>query len=170
MPLPALGLSRREALWEAKALVADRPLPLFAGDIEGEGIVEPAAHLPDMTLGEQVVEDYVLRQWLLTKGRLLSQITRGICDQAMKQAGKLLQISLGPAVTKNIACLFCECDTRLVNFLQPRFGQDYKCQPCVPFVRLSRYHPDLLQGGGHTRHRRRAHVHPLCKFDTGQAM
>lgn len=31
-----------------------------------------------------------LRQWLLTKGRLLSQITRGIRDQAMKQAGKLL--------------------------------------------------------------------------------
>jgi DNA polymerase III alpha subunit len=54
-----LGLSRREALWEAKAIRADKPLPLFGGDIDGEGIVEPAAHLPAMTLGEQVVEDYV---------------------------------------------------------------------------------------------------------------
>ncbi|MBT0957384.1 error-prone DNA polymerase [Alphaproteobacteria bacterium KMM 3653] len=54
-----IGLSRREALWEAKALRGDAPLPLFAGDIDGEGIVEPAAHLPEMTLGEQVVEDYV---------------------------------------------------------------------------------------------------------------
>ena len=104
------------------------------------------------------------------KNRLLSQITRGICDQAIKQAGKLLQIALGPTVTKNIACLFCECDTRFVNFHQPRFGQDYKCQPCVPFVRLARYHPDLLQGRCHTRYRRCAHVHPLRKFDTGQAM
>jgi len=54
-----LGLSRREALWEAKALTADKPLPLFAGDIDGEAIDEPAAHLPRMTLGEEVVEDYV---------------------------------------------------------------------------------------------------------------
>ena len=27
--------------------------------MDGEGIVEPAAHLPQMTLGEEVVEDYV---------------------------------------------------------------------------------------------------------------
>lgn len=54
-----LGMDRRAALWEAKAIGADAPLPLFAGDIEGEGIVEPAAHLPPMTMGEQVVEDYV---------------------------------------------------------------------------------------------------------------
>ena len=54
-----LGLSRRDALWEAKALAGDRPLPLFAGDMDGEGLTEPAAHLPAMTLGEEVVEDYV---------------------------------------------------------------------------------------------------------------
>ncbi|ETX30469.1 error-prone DNA polymerase [Roseivivax isoporae] len=54
-----LGLTRREALWEAKALAADRPLPLFAGDMDGEGIVEPAAALPAMTEGEEIVEDYV---------------------------------------------------------------------------------------------------------------
>ena len=36
-----------------------QPLPLFAQDIEGELIHEPAAHLPHMSLGEQVVEDYV---------------------------------------------------------------------------------------------------------------
>src|SRR6056297_718190 len=54
-----LGLSRRDALWEAKALAGDRPLPLFAGDMDGEGLNEPAAHLPAMTMGEEVVEDYV---------------------------------------------------------------------------------------------------------------
>lgn len=36
-----------------------KPLPLFGGDIDGEGIVEPAALLPEMTAGEEVVEDYV---------------------------------------------------------------------------------------------------------------
>ncbi|WP_436398326.1 error-prone DNA polymerase [Roseobacter sp. S98] len=54
-----LGLSRRDALWEAKALMPGAPLPLFAGDIEGEAIDEPAALLPEMTVGEEVVEDYV---------------------------------------------------------------------------------------------------------------
>src|SRR6056297_1762319 len=54
----ALGLSRREALWEAKALAGDKPLPLFARDIEGEAIHEATVSLPQMTEGEEVVEDY----------------------------------------------------------------------------------------------------------------
>jgi error-prone DNA polymerase len=54
-----LGIDRRAALWAAKAIAGNAPLPLFARDIEGEAIAEPAAHLPQMTLGEAVVEDYV---------------------------------------------------------------------------------------------------------------
>jgi len=53
------GLDRRRALWEAKALAPGADLPLFAGDMEGEAIDEPAALLPEMTAGEDVVEDYV---------------------------------------------------------------------------------------------------------------
>lgn len=55
----ALGMDRRTALWEAKALTPGAILPLFEGDIDGEVVHEPAALLPEMTLGEQVVEDYV---------------------------------------------------------------------------------------------------------------
>ncbi|WP_085793221.1 error-prone DNA polymerase [Roseivivax jejudonensis] len=62
-----LGLSRREALWEARALAGDRPLPLFAGDMEGEGIVEPAAHLPEMSEGEEIVEDFVAMRLTLRR-------------------------------------------------------------------------------------------------------
>ncbi len=54
-----LDLTRRQALWEARALEGDKPLPLFSGDMEGEGIMEPLVYLPEMTLGEEVVEDYV---------------------------------------------------------------------------------------------------------------
>ncbi|MEL6621031.1 MAG: error-prone DNA polymerase [Pseudomonadota bacterium] len=54
-----LGLNRRDALWEAKALAPGPVLPLFATDIDGEVVDEPAALLPRMTLGEEVVEDYV---------------------------------------------------------------------------------------------------------------
>ncbi|MBV7408273.1 error-prone DNA polymerase [Maritimibacter sp. DP1N21-5] len=53
-----LRLSRREALWQARAITGDEPLPLFSGDLDGEGIFEPAVVLPEMTEGEEVVEDY----------------------------------------------------------------------------------------------------------------
>jgi len=55
----SLGLNRREAQWEARALKGDEPLPLFAGQLEGEGIEEALVALPDMSEGEHVVEDYV---------------------------------------------------------------------------------------------------------------
>ena len=54
-----LRLSRRDALWAARALAPKGELPLFAGDLDGEAITEPSVHLPTMTEGEEVVEDYV---------------------------------------------------------------------------------------------------------------
>ncbi|MEM1386566.1 MAG: error-prone DNA polymerase [Pseudomonadota bacterium] len=54
-----LDLTRREALWAAKALPKGDELPLFARDLDGEGIEEPKVALPQMTEGEEVVEDYV---------------------------------------------------------------------------------------------------------------
>ena len=55
----ALGLPRREAQWQARAITGDEPLPLFARELDGENILEPRVTLPDMTEGEHVVEDYV---------------------------------------------------------------------------------------------------------------
>jgi DNA polymerase III alpha subunit len=52
-----LGLTRREALWQVRAIGGEAPLPLFAG-IDGEG-EEDGVSLPAMTLGEEVVADYV---------------------------------------------------------------------------------------------------------------
>ena len=54
-----LGLNRREAQWQARAITSDQPLPLFAQNLEGEGIYEPHITLPEMSEGEHVVEDYV---------------------------------------------------------------------------------------------------------------
>jgi DNA-directed DNA polymerase III PolC len=55
----ALGLDRRAALWEARALSGPAPLPLFALDMDGEGIAEPAVTFAPLTEGEAVVEDYL---------------------------------------------------------------------------------------------------------------
>ncbi len=55
----SVGLARRDALWQVKAIRADKPLPLFSDPIDGEVIPEPSVTLPVMNLGEAVVEDYV---------------------------------------------------------------------------------------------------------------
>ena len=52
-----MRLNRRDALWAVRAIRAPRPLPLFGQD--GEGIVEETPDLPQMTLGEQVIDDYL---------------------------------------------------------------------------------------------------------------
>jgi DNA polymerase III alpha subunit len=53
----ALALTRRDALWEARALRGPGPLPLFGAD--GERGVEQAVALAPMTLGEEMIEDYL---------------------------------------------------------------------------------------------------------------
>ena len=55
----SVGDNRREALWHAKAVKGAEPLPLFANELEGEGLDELPVSLPEMSEGEQVVEDYV---------------------------------------------------------------------------------------------------------------
>jgi error-prone DNA polymerase len=55
----AIGLARRDALWQVRAIRGPAPLPLFATSYDGEGIDEPSVALPTMTLGEAVVEDYL---------------------------------------------------------------------------------------------------------------
>ncbi|SFR32478.1 error-prone DNA polymerase [Litoreibacter janthinus] len=54
-----MGLARRDALWQVKAVRGQTPLPLFNDPIDGESIREPQVELPVMHLGEEVVEDYV---------------------------------------------------------------------------------------------------------------
>ncbi|MEE4236785.1 MAG: error-prone DNA polymerase [Anderseniella sp.] len=54
----SLGIDRRQALWQARALARAKPLPLFAhADAEDAGEDTPVA-LPEMALSEHVVNDY----------------------------------------------------------------------------------------------------------------
>ncbi len=55
----SMGLDRRAALWDARALKAAPDLPLFqAADARDEGAEAEAARLPAMPLSEHVVNDY----------------------------------------------------------------------------------------------------------------
>ena len=54
-----MGLTRRDGLWQVKTIQSPKPLPLFNDPIDGEIVNEPDVQLPNMHLGEEVVEDYV---------------------------------------------------------------------------------------------------------------
>jgi error-prone DNA polymerase len=61
----SMGLSRRKAAWEIRAL-NDVPLPLFAALVDGreegehKAKFEPGVDLPKINMGEHVVEDYAM--------------------------------------------------------------------------------------------------------------
>jgi error-prone DNA polymerase len=54
----SIGLDRRQALWEVKALSSAEPLPLFTYAETREAGLEPCVTLPEMALSEHVVNDY----------------------------------------------------------------------------------------------------------------
>jgi len=54
----SMGLDRRQALWQIRAIKSEKPLPLFAhAEISGQG-EDPTIDLPSMPLPEHVVVDY----------------------------------------------------------------------------------------------------------------
>ncbi|MEZ5901068.1 MAG: error-prone DNA polymerase [Hyphomicrobiaceae bacterium] len=54
----SMGLDRRQALWEVRALVPAPPLPLFQWSNAADTGEEPNVALPQMALPEHVVNDY----------------------------------------------------------------------------------------------------------------
>ena len=82
----SLGLDRRAALWEARRLPQDEPLPLFAKADAPELAAERAPGLPEMSLGEHVATDYQTTRLSLKAHpmALLRPIFRreGVCSAA----------------------------------------------------------------------------------------
>ncbi|MDQ7080444.1 MAG: hypothetical protein Q9M41_07225, partial [Paracoccaceae bacterium] len=46
---------------------SEGPLPLFERDLDGEVIHEPPVTLPEMTEGEQIIEDYATKRRTLRR-------------------------------------------------------------------------------------------------------
>ncbi|MEI4471810.1 helix-hairpin-helix domain-containing protein, partial [Frigidibacter sp. MR17.24] len=118
----ALGLGRRDALWAAKALRAPKPLPLFGG--EGEGGAEPATTLPSMTLGQEVVEDYLsLRLSLRAHPMelLRPRLTDSLPNDRLPQAGGRVTLTglvitrQRPGTASGVIFLTLEDETGVAN-------------------------------------------------------
>jgi error-prone DNA polymerase len=94
----SLGLDRRAALWEVKALAKSRALPLFAFADTREQGEEAHVSLPEMPLSEHVVNDYQTLKLSLKAHPM--QFLRGLCaERKVTDNAKLKSLRNGAPVT-----------------------------------------------------------------------
>jgi DNA-directed DNA polymerase III PolC len=134
----SLGLTRREALWAAKALgrVGDRDddLPLF--DIDGDAAPtrvvsrEPDVRLPPMPIGEEVINDYrfmhlslrahpaqFLRPDLNARGIKQNSTLRHIVSGARVRISGLVTCRQRPGSANGVVFMTIEDETAVANVI-----------------------------------------------------
>jgi error-prone DNA polymerase len=134
----SLGLTRREALWAAKALgrVGDRDddLPLFggnAGTVPTRSVSrEPDVALPPMPLGEEVVNDYrflrlslrahpaqFLRADLSQRGIVRNEMLRTVTSGARVRISGLVTCRQRPGSAKGVVFMTIEDESAVANVI-----------------------------------------------------
>jgi error-prone DNA polymerase len=134
----SLGLTRREALWAAKALgrVGDRDddLPLFAADggTSPTRVVagEPDVYLPPMPIGEEVINDYrflhlslrahpaqFLRSDLNARGISHNETLRGVVSGARMRISGLVTCRQRPGSANGVVFMTIEDETAVANVI-----------------------------------------------------
>jgi error-prone DNA polymerase len=94
----SVGLDRRAALWQVKALSKSKPLPLFAYADEKEQGAEQSVVLPEMPLSEHVVNDYQTIH-LSLKAHPLAFMRMRLDAERVTDNGKLKSIKAGRFVS-----------------------------------------------------------------------
>ena len=129
----SIGLGRREALWAVKGL-GEAPLPLFAAaearhDMSTAG-TEAAARLPEMSLGEEVVEDYnslklslkrhplaLLRDVLDERGMITTDRLAHIAQDRRVSLAGLVLVRQRPGTAKGVIFATLEDETGVANII-----------------------------------------------------
>jgi error-prone DNA polymerase len=124
----SMGLDRRQALWQVRAIKSEKPLPLFAhARISGQGD-DPAVTLPAMPLPEHVVVDYqttglslkahpltFLREAYQMRGILANKdLARYENNDRVAVAGVVL-VRQRPGTAKGVVFLTIEDETGIAN-------------------------------------------------------
>jgi DNA-directed DNA polymerase III PolC len=134
----SLGLTRREALWAAKALgrVGDHDdnLPLFSGPAKAASarIVsrESDVHLPPMPLGEEVINDYrflrlslrahpaqFMRADLDARGIMRNEMLRNAANNARVTISGLVTCRQRPGSAKGVVFMTIEDESTFANVI-----------------------------------------------------
>jgi error-prone DNA polymerase len=127
----SLRLSRRQALWDARSLVAAPDLPLFrAMNAREEGAERAQMQLPAMPLSEEVVADYqttrlslkahpmaFLRPGLAARGFVRAVDLRNRKLRSMVQIAGVVLIRQRPGSAKGVTFITLEDETGVVNLV-----------------------------------------------------
>ena len=127
----SLGLTRRQALWDARSLVAAPDLPLFrAMGVREEGAERAAIALPTMPLSEEVVADYqttrlslkahpmaFLRPDLAARGFVRAADLRSRKFRSMVQVAGVVLIRQRPGSAKGVTFITLEDETGVINLV-----------------------------------------------------
>ncbi|MEL7446497.1 MAG: error-prone DNA polymerase [Pseudomonadota bacterium] len=127
----SMELSRRQALWDARSLIAAPDLPLFKAAAEREEGAEKAAiQLPKMPLSEEVVADYqttrlslkahpmtFLRPELAERGFVRACDLRSRKLRSMVQVAGVVLIRQRPGSAKGVCFITLEDETGVINLV-----------------------------------------------------
>jgi error-prone DNA polymerase len=127
----SIGLDRRAALWDARALKQAPELPLFvAADARDEGAELVPARLPEMPLAEHVVNDYqtirlslkahpmgFLRDHYAKAGFITADRLKSIRDGKRVSIAGLVLIRQRPGSAKGVCFITLEDETGIANLV-----------------------------------------------------
>ncbi len=130
----SLGRTRREALWDVRAL-GDEPLPLFAAADERDGLMLPELKeelvpLMPMTGGRQIVEDYrsqglslrghpveFLRNDLAAAGYMPAADLAGVPDRRRVSVAGLVLVRQRPGSANGVLFITLEDEAEIANLI-----------------------------------------------------
>ncbi len=127
----SIGLDRRAALWDSRALKPALDLPLFvAADARDEGEESETAQLPAMPLSEHVVSDYqtvrlslkahpmtFLRDHYARQGFITADRLKAIRDGKRVSLAGLVLIRQRPGSAKGVCFITLEDETGIANLV-----------------------------------------------------
>ncbi len=124
----SLGIDRRQALWQVRALADAPTLPLFAHADARDAGEEDAIALPEMALSEHVVDDYrtlrlslkahpmsFLRERLSAERMLAADELRGLRDGARVAIAGVVLVRQRPGSAKGVVFMTIEDETGVAN-------------------------------------------------------
>lgn len=127
----SLGLDRRAALWESRALKATPDLPLFAyAEERDEGVEATPAQLPAMPLGEHVISDYqtirlslkahpmhFLRAHYASQKFVTAEQLKALKDGKRLSIAGVVLIRQRPGTSKGVVFITIEDETGVANLV-----------------------------------------------------
>ncbi len=127
----SMGLDRRAALWDSRALKAAPDLPLFAySEALDEGVEETPAKLPLMPLAEHVISDYqtirlslkahpmhFLRAHYNAQKFVTAEQLRGLRDGKRLSLAGVVLIRQRPGTSKGVVFITIEDETGVANLV-----------------------------------------------------